>query len=105
VPVSLWLPIHTATLLACAVQVLTDVDQLNAIASAAYSALQAQASKTDSTARGLKQTSGGFVPVADLQAVFAAISRVSVTAFFRSCSQARKNTRPRALNGPNQPSW
>lgn len=53
------------------------MDQLNAVASAAYSALQAQASKTDSTARGLKQSSGGFVPVADLQAVFAAISRVS----------------------------
>jgi hypothetical protein len=63
-------------------QVLTNIDDINAVAVAAYTALQQQAAASGQTAAGavrhLQQSGSGFVPLSSLQAIFDAVSKVNM---------------------------
>jgi hypothetical protein len=56
--------------------VLTNIDDINAVAVAAYTALQQQA--TAGAVRRLEQSGTGFVPLSSLQAIFDAVSKVNI---------------------------
>ena len=61
-------------------KVLTNIDDINAVAVAAYTALQQQSTSKSQPAAGavrhLQQAGSGFVPLSSLQAIFDAVSKV-----------------------------